>query len=72
MAEEKIEALSYQSASKLFEPGRLIMDPAMMKLLPIDKLRDIAVIAMEANVAATESYVKAQQNIIQELQKMKF
>ena len=71
MAEEKGEGLSYQSAAKLFEPGRLVMDPAMLKLLPVDKLREITIIAMRANVAATETYLKAQQNIIEELQKLK-
>lgn len=71
MAEKEVEAASYLSAAKIFEPGRLVMDPAMLKLLPIDKLRDITVIAMKANLAAAEAYMKAQENIIQELQKLK-
>jgi hypothetical protein len=71
MAEKEAEAAGYLSAAKMFEPGRLIMDPAMLKLLPIEKLRDITVIAMRANMSATEAYLKAQQNIIDELQGMK-
>lgn len=71
MVDKEQEAAGYLSAAKMFEPGRLVMDPAMLKLLPVEKLRDIAVIAMKANVSATEAYLKAQENIIQELQKMK-
>jgi hypothetical protein len=71
MAEKEAETASYLAAGKMFEPGRLIMDPAMLKLLPIDKLRDITVIAMRANIAATEAYLKAQQNIVEEVQKIK-
>ncbi|MBL8668316.1 MAG: hypothetical protein JNM48_12715 [Rhodospirillales bacterium] len=72
MPEEAGENLGYQSAARLFEPGRLIMDPAMLRLLPIEKLRDITIIAMQANVSATKTYLEAQQNVIEELRKMKF
>lgn len=71
MAEKETEIPSYLSAAKIFEPGRLVVDPAMLKLLPVEKLRDISVVMMKAHLAAAEAYMKAQQNIIEELQKMK-
>jgi hypothetical protein len=71
MAEKENEAQGFLAASRIFEPGRLVMDPAMLKLLPVEKLRDISVIAMKANVSATETMLKAQKQIIEELQKMK-
>ena len=71
MAEKESEAQGFLAAAKMFEPGRLVMDPAMLKLLPVEKLRDITVIAMRANVSATETMLNAQKQIIEELQKMK-
>ena len=71
MAEKESEAQGLMSAARLFEPGRLVMDPAMLKLLPIEKLRDISVIAMEANVSATKSFMDAQERIIKQLRDIK-
>jgi hypothetical protein len=72
MAEKESEAQGIMAAAKMFEPGRLVMDPAMLKLLPVDKLRDISVIAMRANISATETMLNAQKQIIEEMVKMKF
>ena len=71
MAEKESESQGLMAAARMFEPGRLVMDPAMLKLLPVEKLRDISVIAMRANVSATETMLNAQKQIIEELQKMK-
>ncbi len=66
------DMMSYMAAAKMLEPGRLVQDPAMLKILPQDKIRDIAVIAMQANVAAIQAYAKAQEQVIKEMQSMKF
>jgi hypothetical protein len=62
---EQTDFFSYVGAGAIFQPGRLVMDPAMLKLLREEKIRDIAVIALEAQVMA-------QQRIIEELKTMKF
>lgn len=64
MADEK-DILSYIAAGSIFQPGRLIADPAMLRLLSAEKIRDFTVIAMEAQL-------KAQQQIVDELKAMKF
>lgn len=65
MLDEKIETAVHPSHISILEPGRLVMDPAMLRLLSKEKIRNIAVIALQANV-------KAQQEIIEELKGIKF
>jgi hypothetical protein len=71
MPDDKLEPGNYLHSAQMFEPGRLVMDPAMLRLLPRDKIRDIAVIAMRAHLAAMESQLKAQQEIIRALETVK-
>ncbi|MES9968972.1 MAG: hypothetical protein ABW092_03000 [Candidatus Thiodiazotropha sp.] len=66
------DIMSYMATGRMLEPGRLVQDPAMLKILPQDKIRDIAVIAMRANFAAIQAYAQAQEQVIKEMETMKF
>jgi len=64
--------MSYLASAKILEPGRLVMDPAMLRILTPEKIRDIAVIAMHANLTSIRAVAKAQQEVIKEVSAMKF
>ncbi len=49
-----------------------IFDPAFLKLIPRDKLRDITVIQLRAQVSAMKMEAEAAEQIVKEIEQMRF
>lgn len=49
-----------------------IFDPAFLKLIPREKLRDIAVIQLQAQIGAMQKEIEAMEQISKQLEELKF
>jgi hypothetical protein len=60
MADPQLQLPSSAPAPGIvFEPGRLVADPAFLRLIPQEKLKDIVVIFMRAQINVLEQQITA-------------